>query len=133
MKDLAFIPIGFIRTEVAEVPRHWSISRFEGEIVLQPEYQPGLTGLQAGDKIVIIFYFHKSPLFSPENLIQKPPHRDQPAGVFSLCSPLRPNPIGLSVVEIIAIEKNIVKIKGLDMLNGTPVLDIKPYISYQAR
>lgn len=131
MEEYKFKPIGYIRTEATEVPRHWSISDIEGEIVLKPEFQTGLTGLQAGDKIVVIFCFHKSPSFSLDNLIQKPPHHDTPKGVFSLCSPLRPNPLGLSVLEILAIEKNVVKVKGLDILDGTPILDIKPYITYQ--
>jgi len=129
MEKFIFKPIAFIRTGAAEIPRHWSISEVEGEIVLKPEYQPGLKGLQAGDKIAVIFCFHKSPPFSFENLIQKPPHREEPQGVFNLCSPLRPNPIGLSILEIIAIEKNIIRVKGLDMFNGTPVLDIKPWVN----
>jgi len=74
MEKFIFEPIGFIRTEAAEIPRHWSVSTAEGEIVLRPEYQAGLKGLQAGDRIVVIFCFHKSPPFSLENLIQKPPH-----------------------------------------------------------
>ncbi len=127
MEEYIFEPIGYIRTEAKEVPRHWSISEVEGEIVLNPELQVGLTGLQAGDKIVVIFCFHKSPPFSLENLLQKPPHQDSPKGVFSLCSPLRPNPIGFSILKIMAIEENIIKVKGLDILDGTPVLDIKPF------
>ncbi|GAB6182389.1 tRNA (N6-threonylcarbamoyladenosine(37)-N6)-methyltransferase TrmO [Thermodesulfovibrio hydrogeniphilus] len=122
-----FKPIGYIRTKAETVPRHWSISDVEGEIVVDPEYKLGLRDTKPGDKIVVIFVFHKSPPFTPEKLIQKPPHLDEERGVFSICSPHRPNPIGLSVLDVIEVNDNVIKVKRIDMFDGTPVLDLKPY------
>lgn len=130
-KVFCFEAIGYIRHPYQQVPRHWSVSELTGDLILKPEYQPGLKGLKAGDLIWVIFCFHLSPPFALDNLQQKPPHREGFYGVFSLCSPRRPNPIGMSLVEILAIEENIIKLKGIDMLDGTPVLDIKPYIPYK--
>ena len=59
-----------------------------------------------------------------------PPHRTESRGVFSLCSPIRPNPIGMSVLEVLGVERNRIHVKRVDLLDGTPILDIKPYIPY---
>ncbi len=131
MQEYKFKPIGYVKTKAETIPRHWSISDVEGEIVIEPEYKMGLRDIKPGDKIVVIFLFHKSPSFSPENLIQKPPHLNERKGVFSTCSPLRPNPIGLSVLEVLEVKGNIIRVKRLDMYDGTPILDIKPYIEYK--
>jgi tRNA (Thr-GGU) A37 N-methylase len=61
-------------------------------------------------------------------LKQTPPHREQPLGVFSICSPRRRNPIGLSVLELLARDQNVLHVRGMDMLDGTPILDIKPFV-----
>ncbi|WP_341349562.1 SAM-dependent methyltransferase [Clostridium botulinum] len=74
--------------------------------------------------IIILFYFNKSKDF---DLITKTPWSDEKKGVFSTRSPRRPNPIGLSIVKLIEIDHNKIIIKVIDMLDGTPVLDIKPY------
>ena len=119
-------PIGFVKTETEIVPRHWTISDAEGSIVIDEHYKEGLKDIKAGQRIVVLFYFHESPRFTPDLLVQKPRHRNERLGVFSICSPVRPNPIGMSVVEVLGIEGSIIHIKGLDMIDGTPVLDIKP-------
>ncbi len=121
-------PIGFVYTDATEIPRHWSISNIEGRIVIDSAYMAGLSDIQRGKRIIVIFCFHKSPAFEPGLLKQTPPHRDRPLGVFSICSPRRPNLIGLSVLEVLHIEGRVIGVKGLDMLNQTPVLDIKPHI-----
>jgi len=121
-------PIGFVKTDVRDIPRHWSISDKEGVIVIEEKYKPGLKDIKAGQNIVVIFYFHKSPPFTEEHLIQVPPHRQEKLGVFSICSPVRPNPIGMSILEVTKVAGNTVHVKGLDMIDGTPVLDIKPFI-----
>lgn len=126
---IEFEPIGFVRTEAENLPRHWTISDVEGLIVVDKRYEEGLRDIKEGMEIVVLFYFHKSPRFTPDYLIQKPPHRDSKYGVFGICSPIRPNPIGLSVLEVIGREGNIINVRGLDMLDGTPVLDIKPSAS----
>lgn len=128
MDEYTFKPIGYVRVKSDNIPRHWSISDVEGEIILEPEYTLGLKDMKKGDKIVVIFCFHKSPKFTNELLIQKPPHLNETKGVFSTCSPRRPNPIGLSVLEVLDVCENVIKVKRIDMFDGTPVLDIKPYI-----
>jgi tRNA-Thr(GGU) m(6)t(6)A37 methyltransferase TsaA len=125
-------PIGHVSTEAREVPRHWSISEVEGSLILNGEYGEGLDGIEAGGRIVVLFHFHKSPSFTPDLIKQTPPHRDSPRGVFSICSPRRPNPIGLSVLEVLDVQENVVKVRGLDMFDGTPILDIKPHIEAES-
>jgi len=128
--DLNFNPIGYVHHTHQQVPRHCSVSDLEGELIINPEFKDGLQGLNPGDLIFVIFNFHLSPPFKSENLRQVPPHLLEIKGVFSICSPIRPNPIGLSVVRILDIKENIVRVKGVDMHNGTPILDIKPYNPY---
>jgi len=126
-----FTPIGTVHTTVRNLPRHWSVSHVEGTLKILPEYAEGLSDISAGQRIVVLFYFHKSPPFIPELLKQTPPHRDTALGVFSICSPRRPNAIGLSVLEVISKDVNRIRVLGLDMIDGTPILDIKPHIEDQ--
>jgi tRNA-Thr(GGU) m(6)t(6)A37 methyltransferase TsaA len=120
--------IGFVRTDAETIPRHWSVSDTEGTLIIKDEYIEGLKDIQAGQRIVVIFHFHRSSEFRSEYLTQTPPNRTKGRGVFSICSPKRPNPIGMSVLEVISRTDNIIDVKGLDMLDGTPVLDIKPHV-----
>ncbi len=122
-------PIGFARVEAREVPRSWRRSELEGMLIIEDEYVEGLADIEPGQRIVVIFDFHGSPEFSVEFLRQTPPHSGKETGIFSICSPVRPNPIGMSVLEVLGVEGVTVRVKGLDMLDGTPILDIKPYIS----
>jgi tRNA (adenine37-N6)-methyltransferase len=124
-------PIGFVKTDVEKVPRHWTVSDAEGTIVIDEQYKEGLRDIKAGEHIVVLFYFHQSPRFTPDRLIQRPKHRNEQLGVFSICSPVRPNPLGMSVVEVLGIAGNIIHVKGLDMRDNTPVLDIKPYVEQE--
>jgi tRNA-Thr(GGU) m(6)t(6)A37 methyltransferase TsaA len=126
---IEFKPIGYVRTEAATVPRHWSISEVEGRLVIESQYQEGLKDIEPGQRIVVLFHFHRSPAFTPANLIQKPPHRETRLGVFSTCSPRRPNPLGMSVVEVLGIQGNTIMVKGIDMVDGTPILDLKPLVT----
>jgi len=121
-------PIGHVHTDVDNVPRHWTLSDVEGTLVIDEEYLEGLRDIRAAQRIVVIFHFHKSSRFTAEFLSQKPPHRKTPLGVFSICSPIRPNPIGMSIVEVLEVRKNVMHVRGLDMLDGTPILDIKPLV-----
>jgi tRNA-Thr(GGU) m(6)t(6)A37 methyltransferase TsaA len=127
-------PIGFVSTDVQKVPRSWRLSEVEGELVMEEAYEEGLTDIELGQRIVVIFNFHESPAFSPRLLRQTPPHlRDanRSMGVFSICSPVRPNPVGMSVLEVLGVEGNVIRVKGLDMRDRTPILDIKPYLEDQ--
>ncbi|MFO7968195.1 MAG: tRNA (N6-threonylcarbamoyladenosine(37)-N6)-methyltransferase TrmO [Archaeoglobaceae archaeon] len=119
-------PIGYVQTDASEVPRHFTISDVEGKLIINEEYLEGMKDIKPGEQIVVIFHFHKSPQFNPSFLRQTPPHRGKEYGVFSICSPMRPNPIGLSILEVLDVKDNIIRVKRLDMLDGTPILDIKP-------
>jgi len=123
-------PIGFISTNAETIPRSWSVSDVEGELVIDESYIEGLKDIQPGQRIYVIFQFHKSPKFGPQYMRINPPVRKdrKEVGVFSTHSPIRPNPIGLSLLDVLQIDGNIIHVKGLDMLNGTPVLDIKPEV-----
>jgi tRNA (adenine37-N6)-methyltransferase len=118
--------IGFVRTDAEELPRHWSISDVEGTLVIDEEYSQGLRDIEGGQRIVVIFHFDRSPGFSPELLRQTSGHTGREMGVFSTCSPIRPNPIGMSVVEVLGIRGANIDVRRLDMLDSTPILDIKP-------
>ena len=83
-------PIGFVRTDASELPRHWSVSDVEGTLVIDEEYSDGLRDIEAGQRIVVIFHFHRSPGFSPEFLRQTSGHTGRTTGVFSTCSPSGP-------------------------------------------
>ena len=126
--EIIFKPIGFIRAQVKNVPRHWTLSDEEGMLVLNEKFIPGIKDITRGQHIVVIFHFHKSRDFSDYFLVQKPPHKKERCGVFSTCSPIRPNAIGMSVLEVLKIDRNIIYFRGLDMIDGTPVLDIKPLV-----
>ena len=126
--SIAMEPIGVAHTDVENIPRHWSVSDVKGTLVIDEKYQEGLKNIHEGQRIVAIFHFHKSPGFKPELLTQQSPHRDQKRGVFSICSPIRPNPLGMSVLKVLRVERNTIHVQGVDMLDGTPILDIKPFV-----
>jgi|UniRef100_A0A7V6A661 tRNA-Thr(GGU) m(6)t(6)A37 methyltransferase TsaA len=121
-------PIGFVETKATTLPRHCSVSTVEGRLVIDPRFQEGLRDIQPGQHLVVLFHFDQSPPFTPDHLLQKPPHRENKLGVFSTCSPIRPNPLGLSVLDVVAVRGNVILVKGLDMRNGTPILDLKPFV-----
>jgi tRNA-Thr(GGU) m(6)t(6)A37 methyltransferase TsaA len=123
-----FTSIGTVHTAERKLPRHWTVSDVEGTLEILSEYTEGLSDIGVGQRIVVLFHFHKSPPFVPELLKQTPPHRDMALGVFSICSPRRPNAIGLSVLEVLSKDVNRIRVRGLDMIDGTPILDIKPHI-----
>ncbi len=114
--------------DVQELPRHWSVSDVEGTLVIGEEYPEGLRDIRAGQHTVVIFHFHRSSEFSPELLRQTLGQTGRETGVFSICSPVRPNPIEMSVLEVLGVWGASVDVKRLDMLDGTPVLDIKPHV-----
>lgn len=125
---IQFEPIGYVKTVESEVPRHWSLSDVKGELLIEDRYSRGIEDIKKGQRIVVLFYFHKSPEFETARLKQTPPNRNRPKGVFSICSPLRPNRIGLSVLEVTGVRGSSIMVRGVDMLDGTPILDIKPHV-----
>jgi tRNA-Thr(GGU) m(6)t(6)A37 methyltransferase TsaA len=122
--------IGYIRCayeDRAQIPKGLGAKhKTEGFLEVLPEYEAGLQDIEGYSHLFVVWVFHCS---EGAELIAKTPADDRPHGVFSSRSPLRPNPIGLTVVELLGREGPRLRLRGLDMLNGTPVLDIKPYLS----
>ena len=122
-------PIGVIRTpfkEIADMPIQPSgASNIAGQIELRPELVEGLKDLDGFSHIIVIYQFHK---VSESRLTVTPFLDPSPRGVFSTRAPTRPNPIGLSVLTLKSIHDNILQVENVDQLDGTPVLDIKPYV-----
>lgn len=122
-------PIGLIKTpfnDLEGMPIQPSgASDVIGTIILNEEFQQGLTDLEGFSHIILLYHFHESRGFK---LMVKPFLDDQKRGLFSTRAPRRPNPIGLSVVELLKIKDNCLTIKGVDILDNTPLLDIKPYV-----
>lgn len=112
---MEFKPIGFLKNE--------------NEIVINKEYQEGLKGLDKFSHCIVLFNFHKMEDFSQKYITGHPKRKKElpKVGVFSMRSPHRPNKIGMTVVEIISINNNVIKIKNIDAINDTPIIDIKPY------
>lgn len=121
-------PIGYVSTDAKEVPRSWSVSDVEGSLVIDEIYLEGLRDIKPGGRIYVIFHFHLSPKFTSQFMRVKPPTRREKVGVFSTHSPFRPNPIGLSLLEVLGIDGTVIHVKGLDMVDKTPILDIKPHL-----
>lgn len=114
-------------SETAQIPKGPDARHdAEGVIEVRPELEAGLQDIEGFSHLYVIWLFHR---VSDYDLIAWPPSDDRPHGVFATRSPRRPNPIGLTVVELIRREGTRLHVRGVDMLDGTPVLDIKPYLS----
>jgi tRNA-Thr(GGU) m(6)t(6)A37 methyltransferase TsaA len=98
----------------------------EGVLRILPEFELGLTDIEGFSHLMVIWAFDRSHGF---DLLGMPPSDNRPHGVFATRSPRRPNPIGLTVVELLRRENGLLHVRGVDMLDGTPILDIKPYLS----
>lgn len=122
-------PIGIIhtpfRTREKTVPIQSRFSKEIGEVEVFKEYEDGLKDIEGFSHIILLYIFHKSEGYS---LHAKPFLDSELRGVFATRSPRRPNPIGMSTVILIERKGNILKVKGVDMLDETPLLDIKPYV-----
>jgi tRNA-Thr(GGU) m(6)t(6)A37 methyltransferase TsaA len=128
--EISFRPIGIVHSpfkDRQDIPRSRCIEGFddvEGELEIFKEYEKGLENIEGFSHLILLFAFHKSEQGS---LIAHPPYDGKPKGVFSTRSPHRPNPLGFTVLRLIRREQNILKVSGVDMIEGTPILDIKPY------
>lgn len=121
-------PIGIIHTPFKrkeETPIQPFRSTAIGEVEVFKEYQEGLEDIEGFSHIILIYWFHKSKGY---NLKVKPFLDDALRGVFATRAPSRPNQIGLSVVKLLNRKENILTVKGIDVIDGTPLLDIKPYV-----
>ncbi len=121
-------PIGVIYTPFTDppgMPIQASRSEAAGRVDVYAEYVPGLVDLDGFSHIILVYWFHRAAGFS---LAARPFLDAQSHGVFAVRYPTRPNPIGLSVVELTAVEGSVLNVRGVDMLNETPLLDIKPFV-----
>jgi len=127
-------PVGVVRSRFKEPadlpPPAFAPPRFfervTGEIEVFPEFAEALDDIEGFSHIIVLFHFHRS---GGAKLKAVPPGESRPRGIFSTRSPHRPNPLGLSVLKLLARDGRILEVSGLDLVDGTPVLDIKPYTS----
>ncbi|MGE5245183.1 MAG: tRNA (N6-threonylcarbamoyladenosine(37)-N6)-methyltransferase TrmO [Betaproteobacteria bacterium] len=123
-------PIGVVRspyTATDQIPRGRGATHDAvGTLDILPELESGLTDIDGFSHLFIVWVFDRS---GPPELLGTPPTDTRPHGVFATRSPRRPNPIGLTVVELLGRDGPRLRVRGLDMLDGTPILDIKPYLS----
>jgi tRNA-Thr(GGU) m(6)t(6)A37 methyltransferase TsaA len=123
-------PIGYVRSpyrDTQEVPKGLGAKHeVEGTLEIRAEFEPGLTDIEGFSHLFVIWAFDRSEGY---DLVGAPPTDARPHGVFATRSPRRPNPIGLTVVELLGREGPVLRVRGIDMLEGTPILDIKPYLS----
>lgn len=128
--EICFKPIGIIHTpfkSLKGIPIQSSMSDVEGIIEIFPNFVDGLKDLSGFSHLYCVYFFDMVKL--PVPLQSKPFLSNEEKGVFAIRTPFRPNPIGISILEIINIDENIVKVKNVDILDGTPLLDLKPYVS----
>jgi tRNA-Thr(GGU) m(6)t(6)A37 methyltransferase TsaA len=121
-------PVGIIHSPFksrAETPIQPSRSAATGQVEVFKEYQEGLKDIEGFSHIVLIYWFHKAEGYA---LKVKPFLDDTLRGVFATRAPNRPNQIGISVVRLLELKENILYVKGIDVLDGTPLIDIKPYV-----
>ena len=123
-------PIGTVRsryTDTAEIPKGPGAQHdAEGVLEIRPELAEGLQDIEGFSHLYVIWVFDRA---GAPSLVAHPPSDDRPHGVFATRSPQRPNPIGLTVVELLGRDGTRLKVRGVDMLDGTPIVDIKPYLS----
>jgi tRNA (adenine37-N6)-methyltransferase len=123
-------PVGFVRspyTDTSQVPKGCGAKHeAEGVIEVLPEFEEGLLDVEGFSHLFVIWVFDRAEGFA---LVGTPPTDERPHGVFATRSPRRPNPLGLTVVRLLGREGRRLRVAGLDMLDGTPVLDLKPYLT----
>ena len=128
--DITMRPIGTIRTaytETSSIPKGpGARHEAEGVLEIRPDLEPGLADIDGFSHLFVLWVFDRS---GGADLVARPPCDDRAHGVFATRSPRRPNPIGLTVVELLGRDGSRLRVCGIDMLDGTPILDIKPYLS----
>jgi tRNA (adenine37-N6)-methyltransferase len=127
---IVFSPVGTVRSpfvDTAQIPKGAGAQhKAEGVLELRPELEAGLTDIEGFSHLFVIWHVDRVDGY---DLVANPPTDDRPHGVFATRSPRRPNPLGLTVVELLRREGNRLHVRGVDMLDGTPILDIKPYLT----
>ncbi len=123
-------PIGFVRSPyqtTAQIPRGLGAKHeAEGVLEIKPELEAGLTDIEGFSHLYVLWAFDRAEGF---DLLGAPPSDNRQHGVFATRSPRRPNPIGLTVVELLRRDGTRLHVRGIDMLEGTPILDLKPVLS----
>jgi tRNA-Thr(GGU) m(6)t(6)A37 methyltransferase TsaA len=123
-------PIGFVRSpysETSSIPKGLGAKHdAEGVLEILPQFEAGLKDIEGFSHLFVLWVFDHSEGF---DLVGATPVDQQPHGVFATRSPRRPNPIGLTVVELLCRDGAKLHVRGVDMLDGTPILDLKPYMS----
>lgn len=136
VEEYCFRPIGYVRTKYSDEEVKASFEGVDGYIEVLEEYAEGLRGLEGFSHIIVIAYLHKTTEEQRRVLVVRPRRlvrlgarlEDLPeVGVFATDSPHRPNPIALSILRLISISGRTLEVRNLDLFDGTPVLDIKPY------
>ncbi len=128
MREMKLTSIGVIHSpykHLNECPRQTSRSELIAEIEIFKPYVEGLKDIEGFSHIIILYWLHKSHSYS---LLVRTPWDTEPHGLFATRSPHRPNPIGLSVVRLLSRRGNVLRVRGIDAIDGTPLLDIKPFV-----
>jgi tRNA-Thr(GGU) m(6)t(6)A37 methyltransferase TsaA len=124
-------PIGIVRNAITEAHRDTRWDEIESEIIVDDEWRDALDGLEQFSHIWVICYFDR--MSAPDSLRVRPMQRDAErmplVGLFATRTPQRPNPIGICVVPLLEVRGSLLRVRGLDALDGTPVLDLKPYLA----
>jgi len=122
--------IGTVKCTVTEMSQGgWA--KVDSEIHLDPQYAPGLQGLANFSHAIVVFMLDRAQGFDPaKQLLRRPRGMEDldAVGVFAQRTKFRPNPLGVTAVRLLGVAGNVVKVRGLDALDGTPVLDLKPYV-----
>ncbi len=134
LPEIALRPIGRVRNAIKDRSAvNWDEwEGVESELIIDPALTDGLDGLEGFSHIVVIFWMHRSPPFSPSRL-RIHPRGDENiplTGVFATRSPVRPNSLGMTTVSLLERKRNVLRVKGLDGLDGSPIIDIKPYLPH---
>jgi tRNA-Thr(GGU) m(6)t(6)A37 methyltransferase TsaA len=127
---IALQPIGTVRspyTDKGQIPKGPGAQHdATGVLEIRPEFEAGLTDIEGFSHLYVIWVFDRADGW---DLLAQPPTDNRPHGVFATRAPRRPNPIGLTVVELLGREGPRLRVRGVDMLDGTPIVDIKPYLT----
>lgn len=123
-----FEPIGFVKSKIQDkIDHNWG--KVISKIIIKDDLADGLRGLEGFSHILVTYHLNEAKFIREKHLIRRPQGRDDmpKVGIFSQRAKDRPNPIGVTAVKLISVNGNCIEVQGLDAIDGTPVIDIKPY------